>query len=56
MTATKHKTFSAGLDEEIESWGLAVLKSPASDDNRRMSSIRGVIAKSILAGLHHEYR
>lgn len=25
----RHKTFSAGLDEEIESWGIEVLKSPA---------------------------
>jgi transposase InsO family protein len=118
----RHMTFSAGLDEEVESWGLAVLKSPAhaptanafcervigtirrecldyviplneshlkrtlrewvnhynsgrphqslgpgipdqadkmspaSDDNKRISSIRRVIAKSLLAGLHHEYR
>ena len=25
----RHKTFSAGLDEEVERWGIAVLKSPA---------------------------
>src|SRR5205823_11312500 len=25
----RHKTFSAGLDEEIERWGIAVLKWPA---------------------------
>jgi putative transposase len=25
----RHKTFSAGLDEEVERWAIAVLKSPA---------------------------
>jgi putative transposase len=25
----RHKTFSAGLDEEVERWGIEVLKSPA---------------------------
>jgi transposase InsO family protein len=25
----RHKTFSAGLDEEVQSWGIEVLKSPA---------------------------
>jgi putative transposase len=25
----RHKTFSAGLDEEVKRWGIAVLKSPA---------------------------
>ena len=25
----RHKTFSAGLDEEVERWGITVLKSPA---------------------------
>jgi putative transposase len=24
----RHKTFSAGLDEEVESWGIHVLRSP----------------------------
>ena len=117
----RHKTFSAGLDEEIERWGIAVLKSPAhapmanafcerligtirrecldyliplneshlkrtlrewvrhynsgrphqslgpgipdqvertfpADDHKPESRNRWVIAKSILGGLHHEYR
>jgi putative transposase len=118
----RHKTFSAGLDEEVESWGLEVLKSPAhaptanafcecvigtirrecldyviplneshlkrrlrewvnhynsgrphqslgpgipdqtdtslpaDDDAKPVSPNRRVIAKSILGGLHHEYR
>lgn len=25
----RHKTFSAGLDEEVERWGITILKSPA---------------------------
>lgn len=118
----RHKTFSAGLDEEIERWGIGILKSPAqaptanafcerligtirrecldyliplneshlkrtlrewvrhynsgrphqslgpgipdqvectlpADDNHQPGSRnRRVIAKSILGGLHHEYR
>ncbi|HSU30058.1 MAG TPA: hypothetical protein VLJ11_02385 [Bryobacteraceae bacterium] len=24
----RHKTFSAGLDEEIESWGIRILRTP----------------------------
>ncbi len=118
----RHKTFSAGLDEEVERWGIAVLKSPAQaptanafcerligsirrecldyliplneshlkrtlrewvrhynggrphqslgpgipdqvertlqadDDHKPVSRNRRVIAKSILGGLHHEYR
>jgi putative transposase len=118
----RHKTFSAGLDEEVERWGIAVLKSPAhaptanafgerligsirrecldyliplneshlkrtlrewvrhynggrphqslgpgipdqvertlqaDNDHKPVSRNRWVIAKSILGGLHHEYR
>jgi transposase InsO family protein len=118
----RHKTFSAGLDEEVESWGLAVLKSPAhtptanafservigtirrecldyviplseshlkrtlrewvnhynsgrphqslgpvipnranqtmpaNDEHKPITPNRRVTAKSILGGLHHEYR
>ena len=118
----RHNTFSAALDEEMERWSIAVLKSPAhaptanafcerligtirrecldyliplneshlkrtlrewvrhynsgrphqslgpgipdqvertlpaGDDNKSVSRNRGVIAKSILGGLHHEYR
>jgi hypothetical protein len=25
----RHKTFSVGLDQEVASWGIEVLKSPA---------------------------
>jgi transposase InsO family protein len=118
----RHKTFSAGLDEEVESWGVEVLKSPAhaptanafcerligtirrecldyviplneshlkrtlrewvahynsgrahqslgpgipdqveqklptNRDQESISKGRRIIAKSILGGLHHEYR
>ncbi|HEX4166196.1 MAG TPA: integrase core domain-containing protein, partial [Bryobacteraceae bacterium] len=45
-----HQSLGPGIPDQVER------TLPADDDHKPVSPNRRVIAKSILGGLHHEYR
>ncbi|MFL6449439.1 MAG: integrase core domain-containing protein, partial [Bryobacteraceae bacterium] len=49
-TGRPHQSLGPGIPDQVEP------TSPAVQDSERISSNRRVSSKSILGGLHHEYR